>query len=182
MAAKKSSKKVKSKKVTKAKKVKGAKKAPARPKASPKKVVAKAKARPIVVRKLPETLRLTSIMPSLTVNDLAKSLAFYTDGLGFFLGQRWQGEDGVLRGAMLKAGACELGISQDDWKSGKDRVKGVGSRIFLETTQDIDALAARVKGAGYSLSAEPADNPQWGVRSFSVDDPDGFHLTVTRKL
>ncbi|MEO8499350.1 MAG: VOC family protein [Vicinamibacteria bacterium] len=177
MAAKKSSKKVKSKKVMKTKTVKKAKKAVVKARS-----VATAKARPIVARKIPETLRLTSFTPSLTVNDLAKSLAFYADGLGFLVGERWQGDDGVLRGVMLKAGACELGISQDDWKLGKNRVKGVGSRIFLETSQDIDATAARLKRAGYTLTAEPADNPQWGVRSFSVDDPDGFHLTISRDL
>lgn len=172
MAAKKS-KKVASKK---------ARKAVPKSKASSKKTAVKAKSRPLVDRKAPETLRLTSFTPSFTVNDLAKSIAFYADGLGFVVGERWQGDDGVLRGVMLKAGSCEMGISQDDWKLGKDRLKGVGFRIFLETGQGIDAIAARVKGAGHSLTAEPTDNPQWGVRSFSLDDPDGFHLTVTRDL
>lgn len=173
MAAKKSSRKVESKK---------ARKAVSRPKASSKKTAVKAKSRSRIARKKPEALRLSSFTPSLTVNDLAKSIAFYTDGLGFIVGQRWQGDDGMLRGVMLKAGSCELGISQDDWKLGKDRKKGVGSRVFLETAQDIHAIAARVKAAGYALTEEPADNPGWGVRSFSLDDPDGFHLTLTRDL
>ena len=173
MAAKKSSKKAAPKK---------AKKAVSKSKASLKKPVIKAKSRALVDRKTPETLRLLSFTPSLTVNDLAKSIAFYTDGLGFIVGERWQGDDGVLRGVMLQAGSCELGVSQDDWKLGKDRKKGVGSRLFLETAQDINAIAARVKAVGHALTEEPTDNPQWGVRSFSVDDPDGFHLTVTRDL
>ena len=45
----------------------------------------------------------------------------------------------------------------------------------------IDALAARIKAAGHSLTDEPADQP-WGYRAFSIDDPDGFHLTIIRKL
>ena len=56
----------------------------------------------------------------------------------------------------------------------------MGSRIFL--AQDVYAIAARVKAAGYTLTEEPSDNPQWGVWSFSLDDPDGFHLTITRDL
>ena len=28
----------------------------------------------------------------------------------------------------------------------------------------------------------PEDHPTWGVRSFAIDDPDGFHLTVARDL
>jgi len=132
-------------------------------------------------RRAPETLRLKSFTPSLTVNDLGKSLAFYTDALGFFVGERWQDGD-VLRGVMLKAGASELGLSQDDWKLGKDRKKGVGFRIWCDTAQDVDAVAARVKAAGFKLTEEPEDHPAWGVRSFSVDDPDGFHLTIARDL
>jgi uncharacterized glyoxalase superfamily protein PhnB len=143
---------------------------------------AKPSSRPIQPRRTPETLRLTKFTPSLTVNDLATSLHFYTDALGFFPGQRWHGEDGLLHGVMLKAGAMEIGISQDDWKLGRDRKKGAGFRIFCETTQDVDALAARVKATGYALAQEPSDDRDWGARSFSVDDPDGYHLTITKRL
>ena len=162
-----------------------------------KKTVAKAKAKPVAKkaapvakasgsaalkdRRMPETLRLKSFTPSLTVNDLAKSIAFYGDGLGFFVGEKWMDGD-VLRGVMLKAGAMEFGLSQDDGKLGADRKKGQGFRIYCNTAQDPDALASRLKAAGYSLKDEPADHPEWGVRTFSVDDPDGFHLTVARDL
>lgn len=147
-----------------------------------KRAPARAAGRKEVARSFPETLRLTRFTPSLTVGDLAKSLAFYTQALGFFAGEQWKGEDGSLQGVMLKAGAMEIGLSQDDWKLGRDRKKGLGFRVFCETTQDIDAIAARARAAGHALAEEPKDNPEWGVRSFSVDDPDGYHLTFTRKL
>lgn len=155
-------------------KAKAVKKAPAKPKAASR---TKSPA-----RHQPETLRLKTFLPSYTVADLQKSIAFYTKGLGFVEGDRWNGDDGVLRGIMLKAGALELGLSQDDWKMGKDRVKGVGLRIYFETQQNIDAIAARAKAAGYTLTTDVEDNPGWGVRSFSLDDPDGFHISFTRKL
>ena len=116
------------------------KRAPAR-KAAP--AVKAAKAPSLKARRLPETLRLTGFTPSLTVNDLSKSLAFYTDGMGFIVGERWSDGD-VLRGVMLKAGVCEFGLSQDDWKQGRDRKKGAGFRIWCDTAQDIDAIAARL--------------------------------------
>lgn len=154
------------------------KKAPAK-KAAPAVIAAPAPA--LKARRLPETLRLTAFTPSLTVNDLAKSLAFYTGALGFFVGEEWKDGE-VLRGAMLKAGACQLAISQDDWKLGADRKKGQGIRVWCYTSQDIDAIAARLKAAGHSLTEEPQDHPAYGVRSLSVDDPDGFHLTIARQL
>ena len=60
--------------------------------------------------------------------------------------------------------------------------KGEGFRIWCDTAQDLDAIAARLRSAGFSLTEEPADHPAWGVRSFSVDDPDGFHITIARDI
>ena len=153
--------------------VKAKSKAPAKKAASP--------ARVIKDRKVPETLRLKSFTPSLTVNDLMKSIDFYTEGLGFFISERWADGD-VLRGVMLKAGASELGISQDDGKLGADRKKGQGFRIWCDTSQSLDTIAARLKSQGYPLTQEPTDNQAWGVRSFSFDDPDGFHFTFAQDL
>lgn len=127
----------------------------------------------------PESLRLRSLEPSFTVNDLARSIRFYTDVLGFTVGEQ-HAEGGVLRFVMLKAGVCQLGLGQDDWAKGRDRVKGQGMRLYCKTAQDIDALAVRIKAAGATLTEEPKDQP-WGARTLSVDDPDGFHLTIYRE-
>jgi catechol 2,3-dioxygenase-like lactoylglutathione lyase family enzyme len=130
-------------------------------------------------RHQPESLRLRSFEPSFTVDDLAQSIHFYTELLGFVVGERWTDEAGVLRGVMLKAGGCELGLAQDDWAKGRDRKKGAAVRIWCQTAQDIDGIAARIKSGGGRLTEEPHD--QWGTRSLSVDDPDGFHLTIYRE-
>ncbi len=135
--------------------------------------------RVLVERRGPETLRLRAATPNFTVNDLQRSLRFYTDALGFIVKERWNGDGGELRGVMLRAGVCELGLSQDDWAKGRGRSKGGGMRIWCETAQDVDALARRVKAAGFALAEEPKD--QWGGRSFTVDDPDGFRLTIHRR-
>jgi uncharacterized glyoxalase superfamily protein PhnB len=127
-----------------------------------------------------ETLRIRAIEPSFTVGDLAKSVDFYTSALGFVVDEEYKGPDGTVRGVMLKAGTCRLGLSQDDWAKGRDRQKGVGVRVWCTTVQDIDALAARIKAAGHSLAEEPKDQP-WGGRTLGVDDLDGFHITVYRE-
>jgi len=126
-----------------------------------------------------ETLRLRSIEPSFTVTDLPRSIRCYTDVLGFVLGDQFKDDSGTVRGAMLKAGTCQIGLSQDDWAKGRDRQRGVAVRIWCTTAQDIDALAGRIKAAGGKLTQEPKDEP-WGGRSISIDDPDGFHLTIYR--
>ena len=130
-------------------------------------------------RREPETLRLRALEPSFTVNDLERSVRFYTDVLGFIVTERWT-DGSVLRGVGLKAGVCELALSQDDWAKGRDRKKGEGVRIWCQTEQDIDALAARIRAGGGRLTEDPKDQP-WGARSLSVEDPDGFHLTIYRE-
>lgn len=120
-------------------------------------------------------LRGKSIMPSLTVNDLKASEAFFT-GLGFEIEDRWE-HDGKLLGLMIKAGEARLGLSQDDGKKGMDRVKGVGVRIYIEADGDINAVAARAKAAGVTVSREPHDT-DWGTRAFEVIEPSGFLLTI----
>jgi len=124
------------------------------------------------------TLQGTSVMPSLTVDNLTQSLDFFT-GLGFEVEDRWE-DNGVLRGAMLKAGEARLGLSQDDGKKGRDRLKGVGMRLYIEAADDIDQVAARAKAAGIALKTEPHDT-EWGSRAFEVTEPSGFALTIASR-
>lgn len=131
-------------------------------------------------RNVPETLRLRSIAPGITVGDLDASLAWYRDVVGFTVGQLFEHE-GEVRGAELLAGTSALMIGQDDWAKGRDRVKGVGMRLYMTTAQDIDGLAAGIKERGGSLESEPADMP-WGARAFSVVDPDGFQITFSSEM
>jgi len=121
------------------------------------------------------TLQGKSVMPSLTVNNLKESLAFFS-ALGFELEDPWE-VDGVMLGAMLKAGDARLGLSQDDGKKGTGRVKGVGVRLYIEADGDINAVAARAKAAGVVLTKEPHDT-EWGTRAFEVTEPSGYLLTI----
>jgi len=123
-------------------------------------------------------LQAKSITPGITVDDLARSTRFY-EGLGFVVEDRWESE-GVLLGVMLKAGKVMIGLSQDDWKKGRDRVKGIGTRIWIGTDQDVDQVAARAKAAGITLDEEPHDT-EWGSRAFTLTDPDGFKLTISKE-
>ena len=122
------------------------------------------------------TLQARSLEPALTVNDFERSLRFYTEGLGFTITQQ-SGDDDEAKFVMLEAGGAHLGLSQDDFAKGRNRIKGVGMRLFLETDQDLEVLARQAKAAGITLDQGPGPLP-WGAIGFTVTDPDGFRLTI----
>lgn len=118
---------------------------------------------------------LSYLAPSLTVDDLTKSLAWYTEKLGFKITQRWENE-GRLLGAELAAGDVDIYLSQEDGSKGP-RLKGQGFRLYWYTQQDVDKMADGIKSRGGMLTSEPKD--EWGVRSFSLVDPTGYLITIS---
>jgi predicted enzyme related to lactoylglutathione lyase len=60
-------------------------------------------------------------------------------------------------------------------------VKGQGFRVYCGTSQDVDAIAERVRAAGGTVLEEPKDQP-WGGRDFALVDPDGFTITIASGL
>lgn len=120
-------------------------------------------------------VQISAIVPTLTVDDLQKSIAFY-EVLGFTVDERWE-DNGVLLGVMLRAGQHQIGLNQDDWKKGRDRKKGIGVRLSFSTPQNVDEIAERARRAGITLKSEPRDT-EWNSRAFELIDPSGFLLTV----
>ena len=124
-----------------------------------------------------EAAQISAIVPTLTVDDLQKSITFY-EALGFAIDERWE-EKGTLLGVMLRAGSTQIGLHQDDWKKGRDRKKGIGVRLSISTTTpgNVDEIAKRVRNAGITLKSDPHDT-EWKSRAFEVSDPSGFLLTI----
>ena len=122
-------------------------------------------------------LNAKTVSTSLTVNDVQASIRFF-EGLGFAIEEKWE-KEGTLLGVMMQAGEAHIGLSQDDWKKGRDRQKGIGVRIYISITQDVDQVAAKAKAAGITLDSEPKDM-EWGSRAFEVTEPSGFKITIAK--
>ena len=122
------------------------------------------------------TLRARSMSVTITANDLDRSIRFYTEGLGFVVTDRYE-ESGRLRGVMMEAGGAEIGLSQDDFTKGRDRIKGVGMGLYVVTDQDLGEIVRQARAAGITPEGDPAPLP-WGPLAFRVTDPDGFRLTI----
>jgi uncharacterized glyoxalase superfamily protein PhnB len=124
-----------------------------------------------------DTLQAQSLQASLTVKDLGASLAWYRDVVGFAV-DREHTRDGRLMAVSLRAGDVRILLAQDDGAKGLDRPKGEGHSLQITTSQDIDAIAARIRQRGGVLESEPVDTP-WGARVFRLKDPDGFRFAIS---
>lgn len=125
-------------------------------------------------RRQPETLRLRTVTPALTVSNLKESLAWYCDVVGFVVVQKWE-QDGEIAGAVIEAGRIRLFLVQGEEKA-EPKVETL--QFYCSSAQGIDYLADAISARGGVLDKEPADQP-WGARTFDVLDPDGIRLTIS---
>jgi catechol 2,3-dioxygenase-like lactoylglutathione lyase family enzyme len=149
------------------------KKKTARKSAGPRRKTARAPARPRASRTA--VAGMTAATPGLTVADIEKSVAWYRDVMGFVVNERWESR-GRLEAVEMRSGYVSFFLAQDNWKKGRRRVKGQGVRIYCSTDRDVDLFAEQVQAEGSTLTQVPTT--EMGMRSFSVDDPDGYQITV----
>ncbi|NKB67610.1 MAG: VOC family protein [Candidatus Latescibacteria bacterium] len=114
-------------------------------------------------------------VPFFAVDNMAQSLEFYLDGLGFAIDNKWE-KDGQIRWCWLKLGGASLMLQEfrkeghDSWVPQGKVGEGVSICFMCQ-----DALAIYREGIARGLSfAEPqVGNGLWVA---SVADPDGYKL------
>jgi catechol 2,3-dioxygenase-like lactoylglutathione lyase family enzyme len=125
-------------------------------------------------RRSPETLRLRAVMPMLLVSDLERSLAWYTDVLGFVVAEELE-RDGALVAVRLKAGKVQFLLEQDPDRRA-DRPRGHSIRLYCATRQDVNKIAAGIRSRGGTIQAAP-DDPHGG-QDLALLDPDGYAISI----
>jgi uncharacterized glyoxalase superfamily protein PhnB len=125
-----------------------------------------------------EKLEARSLDVSLTVSDITRSMRLYIDGLGFEVAEKHD-HHGQLIAVSLKSSDVRVLLSQDSFEKGRDRVKGLGVRLYLHTDQDLGELAEQAKAVGMTVERELRQLP-WGPMGFTVTDPDGYQLAISR--
>ena len=102
-----------------------------------------------------------TVVPILYSCDIAKSLAYYTDVLGFE--EKWEWGAPPTFG-----GTCKNSVEVFFCKDGQGH-PGTWLAIMVDK---VDEYYATVKSKGAKTSAPP-QTQDWGVREFLVEDPDG---------
>lgn len=115
---------------------------------------------------------------TLPVSDLARSLSFYCEILGFEVVDETKG-----RRAILRAGDGELVLLSPEATASEPKFRGAvpgGAMAIHLRVGDPDQLWEAVHGAVSVL--ERLDDRDYGDRDFTIEDPDGYRLVLGRAL
>ncbi len=127
-----------------------------------------------------------TVKPNLTVADMARSLAFYRDVLGFVPVARIPEENPIF--AIMAAGDVEVhldtreslrqfGMDQPDLDGER---RGTGVNLYFGV-DDVDGLYQAVRAGGVAPVFDIRTMP-YGVRQFTLADPDGYLLTFAQEV
>lgn len=123
------------------------------------------------------------IAPVLAVQDVDRSLEFYTQQLQFKQDFCLDGPDGNSAFAFVSLGEeserVAIGLSRQAVDGA--RGQGVVFMVYIPSAMDLDAYYEAVRGRGVAIEDEIATQ-YWGDRSFSVRDPDGYYLSLSQTV
>lgn len=108
--------------------------------------------------------RVDTIIPILNVRDVAASLDFYIDELGFERPWHW-GDPPTFGG--VRSADQEIQFCQDG--------QGHPGTWLAVWVDDVDAWYERLRTKAVDIRQPPTTFP-WGVRELNVADPDGHRI------
>jgi catechol 2,3-dioxygenase-like lactoylglutathione lyase family enzyme len=123
--------------------------------------------------------RLTGISPVLLVADLARSVAYYRDRLGFAVSVH--GDPPNFATADRDGAIVLLALADDrdqlvpHWQI-VDKMWNAYIRV-----DDADAIYAELQQRGAGIDYTIYNTP-WGFREFGVQDPDGYDIAFGQRL
>ena len=124
----------------------------------------------------------TKLTPNLVVTDVARSVAFYRDILGFALDQTVPDAPPYVF-ASVRAGAVEIFLNAPEpayaeYPAFNDRPVGGTLTLFIEVV-DIAGVYASLKDRVTVVM--PFEHKWYGVTEFAITDPDGWVITFAER-
>lgn len=123
------------------------------------------------------THRVREQIPLIATRDMARSLAFYVDALGFDVVARWPEDDEPPGWAALGAGAARLMLHAGHHTRTIDPRRDVGGSVTLSLYVDgLDAFRRSLTRAGQRCGE--VRSLFYGAREFYLSDPDGNEVAI----
>ncbi|GAB4025806.1 glyoxalase superfamily protein [Spirosoma gilvum] len=115
-------------------------------------------------------MTLEKTVPILYSADVARSLAYYIDVLGF--SEKWEWDNPPTFGGVVKDDV-EIFFCKED--------QGHPGTWICLMVDHVDAYYDQIKANGATILSAPADEP-WQMREMSVQDPDGHILRIGHRI
>lgn len=118
------------------------------------------------------------LVPLLFVEDIARSVGFYRDQLGFTMTEKWE-PGGKLGWCRLARGGATLMLQQacEEDSPAAGRGRGVG---FFFLCDDADAIHIELCASGLLL--DPPTVAFYGMKQLFLKDPDGYELCFQSRV
>ncbi len=127
--------------------------------------------------------RFTSVTPNLVCRDIARSLAFYRDVLGFTISMNVPDAPPYVFVGLERDGVPvflnDVKAAVEDFPSMAATPPGGTATMFFIVTE-VDALHAAV--APQATVVMPLKTQFYGMREFAVTDPDGHVITFAERV
>jgi len=128
-------------------------------------------------------VKFESVTPNLLVRDVAKSLAFYRDILGFTIGETVPDKEPFVF-VWMKHGDVsvflnDINAAAHDYPAAASLPQGGTAALFFIIT-DVDGYHAKV--APKTKVIMPLKTQFYGLREFAVTDPDGHIITFAERV
>ncbi len=117
------------------------------------------------------------LFPTLSVTDVAASLDWYTNRVGFVSAYSLPMPGGGLAMAHVRwRKYADLLLVPDSGPLDAAQSKGIGVAFsLLVDTTSIDEMAENLANSGVEIAEGPVNRP-WNTRDIVVHDPDGYKL------
>ncbi len=109
-----------------------------------------------------------SAVPEVPVSDVAASLDYYKNCLGFNVD--WGGKEGGIAG--VSRGQCRLFLTDPSFRGARGNSSPVVTWLNLNSKAEVDAQYTEWQTRGSTITSRPESKP-WMLHEFSAADLDG---------
>ena len=123
---------------------------------------------------------MAKVVPEIAVSDIERSLEFYSS-LGFVKDNEGIIDDKGSQWYSLALGDAALWLIREDIVEDldPDEERGNGVTIYV-SVDDVDAVYDKLKPE--AMIVKDIETMWYGLRQFSVSDPDGYLLTINMEV
>jgi uncharacterized glyoxalase superfamily protein PhnB len=117
----------------------------------------------------------------MAVRDMIRTIGFYRDSLGFQMGMTFPDVSNPEYADISKDGMVLMFLPAKNCGIEPNEKLGTGVNFYMEIDGDIDEYYKELKGKGVNITIDIKDEP-FGIRGFTVEDPDGYLLTFNKQI